>query len=167
MERPAPATDRELGPQRGVFRASLRVAWGFSGMLALILAPLVIARIVRMEPIRGSAVAAALGALLLIPILVFAAIAPFAWLYRIRVHEAGLRGYDAYGRFHSVRWSSMTAARPMALLTLEYLRVETSSVGVELVIPLFLSERARFERMIREVAGPLNPMSRHFEAPVV
>lgn len=152
-----------LGPQRGVFRVSLGAAWGLSGALALLLVPLIIAHIVRMDPIRSTAIAAALGALLLVPILVFGAIAPFAWLYRIRVHDGGLRGYDAYGRFRSVLWSSMAKARPVALLGLEYLRIETPDPGVELVIPLFLSERARFERLVCELAGPINPMSRHFD----
>ena len=155
-----------LGPELGAFRASLGVAWGFSGALALLLAPLVIARVVRMDPISGRGIATALAGLLLIPVLVFGAVAPLSWVYRVRVHESGVRGYDAFGRFFSVRWANMKEARPVSLLTLEYLRIQTSEPGVELVVPLFLSERARFEQMVTELAGPLNPMSRHFSTSI-
>ena len=153
-----------LGPERGRFRASLGVLWLFSGTLALMLLPLVIVRIVQQGPMSWGGVAAAFASLLLVPLLSFGFAAPFFWIYRIRVHELGLHGYDAYGRFFSVRWTSMTRARRVQLLTLEYLRVETSEAGIELVIPLFLTERAAFERLVAALAGASNPIARHFEA---
>jgi hypothetical protein len=157
-----PAASSLLGPQLGVFGASLHFVWGLSATLALILLPLVIHRVVQLDPMDWARAAAAFAALLLVPVLVLALTAPLLRLYRIRVHEMGLRAYNAYGRFFSVRWVSMTEAQAVSLLTLEYLRVRTTEPGVELMIPLFLSKRAEFERLVAKLAGPLNPLSRHF-----
>jgi hypothetical protein len=154
-----------LGPKLGVFRASTGVLWRLAGVLMLVLLPMVVTRIVlRFDSLSWPRAAAALGSLLLVPPLVFGLVAPFVWLYRVRVHELGLRAFDAYGRFFSVRWGSMTAVSRMDLLALPYLRVYTAQAGVEVVIPLFLAEQADFERLVSKCAGPLNPLSRHFEA---
>jgi hypothetical protein len=153
-----------LGPKLGVFRASTGILWRLAGVLMLVLLPMVVSRIVmRFDSLSWRRVAAVLGSLLLVPVLVFGLVAPLVWVYRIRVHELGLRAYDAYGRFFSVRWGSMTDVRRVDLLTLPYLRVRTAQAGVELVIPLFLAEQAHFERLVSQCAGPLNPLSRHFE----
>jgi hypothetical protein len=157
-----PAASSLLGPQLGVFGASLHFVWGLSATLALILLPLVIHRVVQLDPMNWARAAATFAALLLVPVLVLAFVAPLQRLYRIRVHEMGLRAYNAYGRFFSVRWTTMTDAQAVSLLTLEYLRVRATEPRVELLIPLFLSEQAQFERLVAELAGPLNPVSRYF-----
>jgi hypothetical protein len=154
-----------LGPKLGVFRASTRVLWRLAGVLTLLLLPMVVTRIVlRFDSVSWPRAAAALGSLLLVPPLVVGSVAPFVWVYRVRVHEFGLRAFDAYGRFFSVRWGSMVAVRRLDLLTFPYLRVRTAQSGVELLIPLFLAEQAHFERLVSKCAGPLNPLTRHFEA---
>jgi hypothetical protein len=152
-----------LGPQLGVFRASASVCWRLSGAIALLLVPLVISRVVKLDPFRWTIAAAAFASLLLVPVVLFALVTPLLWLFRIRVHALGLRGYDAFGRFLSVRWAVMTGTQPMDLLTLRYLRIDTTEAGPRLVVPLFLAEQERFERLVRECAGPQNPLSRFFD----
>jgi hypothetical protein len=152
-----------LGPKLGVFRASTGVLWRPTGALMLLLFPVVLTAIVRrFDSLTWPRAAAAFGSLLLVPPLVFGLMAPFVWAYRIRVHELGLRAFDAYGRFFSVRWGSMTDAHRLELFALPYLRVRTAQAGIELVIPLFLAEQASFERLVSKCAGPQNPLSRHF-----
>jgi hypothetical protein len=155
-----------LGPRLGSFRASFRRLWGLSGVLVLVLSPLVLRNIAFMDPFRWEGAAAALASLLLLtPVLVFALAAPFVWLYRVRVHPLGLRAFDAKGRFHSVRWPVMSAAQPLAMLSLPYVRVTTTEAGVELVIPLFLAEREAFQRLVVQQAGPANPLARFLLEP--
>jgi hypothetical protein len=150
-----------LGPLRGVFGMSFRILWPFSAAIALLLVPLVMKSIVTMKEWSWLAAIAAVASLALVPLLVFALAAPIAWLYRLRVHELGLRGFDVWGRFRSVRWPEMTDATPLDLLTLPYLRVHTTDAGVELTIPLFLADRAGFARLVTECAGPENPLARY------
>lgn len=152
-----------LGPRLGTFRASSRRLWGLAGVLAALLFPMALARIARMDPFQWRGAAAALASLLLVPVFLFALAGPLVWWFRIGVHPLGLRAFDAKGRFFSVRWPLMRDAERVDLLTLPYLRVTTTEVGVELVIPLFLAEQEAFERLVSECAGPSNPLTRFFE----
>jgi hypothetical protein len=128
----------------------------------LLLFPLVCARVLRAEGLDLRLAAAAFASLLLVPVLVFALLAPLLWIYRVRVHPLGLRVYDGYGRFFSVRWASVLEVQRLDLLSLPYLGVRTTEVRVRLVVPLFLTRQTEFERQVAELAGPLNPLTRYF-----
>jgi hypothetical protein len=151
-----------LGPEVGVFRASFRSILGLSGFVAFALLPLVIRRVHGAGWGDWRVVAAGFGALLLVPLLLYALLAPFVWWFRVRVHELGLRAFDAWGRRLAVRWTEMTTAERLDLPGMPYLRVRTREEGVELVVPLFLARRDAFVRAVTARAGPSNPMSRYF-----
>ncbi len=156
-----------LGAEVAVFRVSLRAILGLAGFVMAALLPLVVRSIHRAGWTNWTAMAAAFGALLLVPVLLFALLGPAVWLFRVRVHQLGLRGFDAWGRWLDVRWTEITTVERVDLPGMPYLRVRTRRDAVELFVPLFLARRDAFVRNVSECAGPSNAMTRHFveEAP--
>jgi hypothetical protein len=154
-----------LGQRLGDFRASTVALWRLVALLVIALLPMVISKVVQADAPRWRLAAIALGSLLLVPIVLFGLLAPFLRYYRVTVYQLGLRAFNGYGKFFTVRWTSMKEAHRVDLLVLPYLRVRTTEEGVELVIPMFLAKQREFERLVVEHAGPLNPLSRHFQGP--
>lgn len=149
-----------LGPEVGVFRASLGAILRLSGFVMAALLPLVLRSVHRAGWTNWGAMAAAFGSLLLVPALLLVVLAPAVRLFRVRVHQFGLRGFNAWGRPFDVRWGEITGVARMDLPGMPYLRVSTREEGVDLVVPLFLARRAAFVRLVSEHAGPSNPLTR-------
>lgn len=149
-----------LGPEVAVFRASFTAILHLSGFVIVVLLPLVI-RSVHRAGWTVPVVAVGFGALLLVPVLLLALAAPAVRFFRVRVHQLGLRAFDAWGRFRSVRWTEMTGVERMDLPGMPYLRIRTREEGIELVVPLFLARRDAFVRAIARWAGPSHPVTRH------
>ncbi len=153
-----------LGPRLGAFRTSFGVVWPLSGFLAFALFPLVIRQIVTADSPSLLMAVAALSSLLLVPLLLVVFLAPLIWIYQIRVHELGLRGFTASGRFVSARWSTLLEVSPVGIPGMRYLRVRTTEIGVELYLPRDLDDSEKFAQLVASAAGPLNPLSRFLES---
>jgi hypothetical protein len=154
----------ELGPLRGRFAASSAALWQMSGVLAVVLLPMTIKRVLSMQSPEAWQVVAAFAALLLVPVLVFALCLPLLRLYRVSVYEQGVRGYDAWGRFRRVRWSAMSGAELLHFPGFTWVKVATREIGVTLTIPEFLAQQQEFERLVTGLAGPANPLTRYYAA---
>ena len=81
--------------------------------------------------------------------------------FQVRVHTRGIRGYNFWGRYRDVDWSSMVSARPINTLGLRYVRVACEE-GFVLWIPLFLVDQRRFVELVCELAGGDHPLTRFF-----
>ena len=151
-----------LGPRRGSFGADRAGLWRSSAVLMVVLLPLPIKAVLRADSLEPWQVVASFAALFLVPVLLAAFWFPLAWLYRVHVHEQGIRGYDAWGRFRAARWSVMAATREMHFPGLSWVVVSTTVPGVTLTVPHFLARQDEFERLVAELAGAANPLVRHF-----
>ncbi len=149
---------------REEFRPGSAALWRLSGALAVALFPMVIHRAFRMPEFEVLPIVAAFASLLLSPVWVFALGWPLLRVYRVEVYQQGLRGYDAWGRIRRVRWSAMSGAEIVAFPGAAWVRVPTREIGVTLTIPCFLAQQQRFEQMVIELAGPANPLARHYAA---
>jgi hypothetical protein len=65
-----------------------------------------------------------------------------------------------WGRFVTVSWRSVQAARPVNLLTLPYLRVFSDETRRVIWLPLFLVDYPRFAELVAEYAGKNHPVTR-------
>jgi hypothetical protein len=89
---------------------------------------------------------------------------PALWLYvliwRVWVGPDTLCASDVWGRFVTVPWASVRAARPFNLLTLPYLRVFSTETRRVMWLPLFLADYRRFAELVAEYAGADHPVTR-------
>jgi hypothetical protein len=85
--------------------------------------------------------------------------------FPVSVGTWGLRGFDAWGRYHNVQWSEMTAVRPLNLLGLKYLRVIPDKGRRAIWVPLFLADMGRFRGLIAQHAGAANPLAAALKQP--
>ncbi len=79
-------------------------------------------------------------------------------LMRVFVSADGLSCYTFWGRYYTVPWSQVEAARPINV-GLRYLRVR-SAQGFVLWVPLFLADMSRFRAAVVEAAGEGHVLSR-------
>jgi hypothetical protein len=159
------AADAALGPEVRAFTASPRALLLLCGFAALLTAPLVVKKLVFAEDLS---LAGALAVLLAVPaavLLVFLLAAPLLWVFKVRVHELGIQAYDAYGRRAAVSWSQVLEVSEVPLLNLGYLRLRTTGAERTVWLPLFLSDRAGFDRLVVQLAGSWHPLSRALAPP--
>ena len=89
---------------------------------------------------------------------------PGLWLYiliwRVWVGPRTLRAWDFWGRFVTVSWGSVRAARPLSVPFLPVLRVYSTETRRVIWLPLFLVNYRRFADLVAEYAGADHPVTR-------
>ena len=93
-------------------------------------------------------------------LLMYVLLWPLLFVFAVRVHTLGIDGYDAYGRRLDLAWPFAGSMKTQSLLGLEYLVVEASDSRRNLWLPLFLDDRAGFDRLVAECAGRDHPLAR-------
>ncbi|MBI1916123.1 MAG: hypothetical protein HYS12_15525 [Planctomycetes bacterium] len=79
---------------------------------------------------------------------------------RVYVTADGIRCYDASGVFyHFAPWPTIERVRPLNVLGLRYLMVQSSATRRELCVPLFLTDMPGFRAAIADRAGPDHPLT--------
>ena len=86
--------------------------------------------------------------------------------FPVSVSASGLRSFDAWGRYHRVAWANITAAQPVRVLGLKYLRVQQGSGGRPIWVPLFLADMARFRTLVLQHSGSANPLAQALRVPL-
>jgi hypothetical protein len=70
-----------------------------------------------------------------------------------------LRCTDAFGRYATVTWGSIHAVRPINLILLKYLRLDSDETDRVIWLPLFLTDLDGFAGLVLEYAGPDHPLA--------
>jgi hypothetical protein len=70
-----------------------------------------------------------------------------------------LRCTDAFGRYATVTWGSIHTVRPINLILLKYLRLDSGETDRVIWLPLFLTDLDGFADLVREYAGPDHPLA--------
>ena len=84
----------------------------------------------------------------------------YVLFWRVWVGPDVLRGSDFWGRFVTVTWPSIHAARPVNLPFLPIVRVYSTQTRRVIWLPLFLVDYARFAELVAEYAGEDHPVTR-------
>ncbi|ALV08780.1 hypothetical protein DES44_0099 [Roseateles depolymerans] len=103
--------------------------------------------------IRVMALPLGLGALLaLVDLVVVLA-------YPVRVLPEGLRGFNAWGAYKTVKWGDIPSVSPASLLRMRYLRVPVPASTWPMTVPLALRDLPGFLAAIEQHAGPEHPLA--------
>jgi hypothetical protein len=95
------------------------------------------------------------GVAVLAPVVTFLLVLFFP----VSVAAWGLRAFDAWGWYHNVQWSEITAVRPLNLCGLRYLRLDSGKDRRPIWLPIFLSDLGRFRSVVLQHAGTTNPLT--------
>jgi len=79
--------------------------------------------------------------------------------YPVDVTADGIKCYDVFSRYHFAPWPTIDGVRPINVLGLRYLRVQSSATPRPLWVPLFLSDMPGFCAAIVDRAGPDHPLA--------
>ena len=101
----------------------------------------------------GANIARVLGPQAVVISWVFAAIACFP----VYLRPDGVRGYDFYGLYRTLRWAEIVRVRRVSVLGSPYLVATDGSR--EVWVPLYLPDMARFARAVRACAGDGHPLA--------
>jgi hypothetical protein len=148
-----------LGAELGSFRPSSKGLLPFCVLPAVATAHVAVRRLLEAEDLPLLAVVVVL---LLVPgsmLLTWFLLLPLLSLFRVRVHELGVRGHDAYGRRAEAAWPLVQRVEPVDVAGLRYLRVVATGSARVLWLPLFVSERDAFDRLVAERAGAAHPLT--------
>jgi len=83
--------------------------------------------------------------------------------FKVHVSPASLRSYNSWGVCRDVKWDDILSVTPINLMGLKYLRLYSATTTSPLWVPLFLSDAQRFTSLVRQYAGPKNPLAAWFE----
>lgn len=97
--------------------------------------------------------ALAINLLLIPPLLAYVRI----WV--VRVSPTTLSGFNAWGWFATVTWSSIHTVKPWRVPFLPAVRVYSSETNLVIWLPLFLVNYPQFARRVLEYAGPEHPLT--------
>ena len=73
--------------------------------------------------------------------------------FPIYVRADGIRGYNFFGLYHTLRWEDIADIREEGILGIRYLVVTSTSGWRQLWVPLYLSDMPGFARAVRACAG--------------
>ena len=85
--------------------------------------------------------------------------------FPVSVGASGLQSFDAWGRYHRVAWTDITAAQPCRVVGLKYLRVQHGTAGRTVWVPLFLADMDRFRSLVLQHGGPANLLTQALQVP--
>ena len=83
--------------------------------------------------------------------------------FKVYVSPASLRSFNSWGACRDVKWDDILSVTPINLVGLKYLRLYSARTTSPLWVPLFLSDAQRFTNLVRQYAGPKNPLAAWFE----
>lgn len=83
--------------------------------------------------------------------------------FTVELTPQGIRGYNFWGRYRFVPWSSMCATKHVNLGGLRYVRVFSENESTPMWLPLFLHGMDAFETSVRTVAPEHNVLRAFFE----
>lgn len=91
--------------------------------------------------------------------LIYATLVAVLWNYiltryfTVVVTDKYLKGCYCWGIYHSISWNSISGVKPIWILGLKFLRLESTSSGRTLWIPLFLENISEFKREVLKRVG--------------
>jgi hypothetical protein len=130
-----------------VFRSSFAVLWRWTSTLCGIIGAIVyIQALVSGAPLPfGLTFGLALGFGLVFAVAVVC--------FPVYVRADGLRCYNFYGLYRTLRWEDIADIRKDGVLGLPYLVVSNSSGWRQVWVPLYLSDMPGFARAVRACTG--------------
>jgi len=78
--------------------------------------------------------------------------------FKITITDEYLRGYDFWGKYHSVEWNNIISIKPIRIAGLKYVRVESKTLRRPLWVPLFLNDMCSFKAEVNKRLADGNPL---------
>jgi hypothetical protein len=79
--------------------------------------------------------------------------------FPVYISPDGLKAYNFWGVYTTVGWDSIITARPAHFGVVGFLRVFTRNTWFPFWLPLFSANMDRLTDLVREYAGPENPLT--------
>lgn len=79
--------------------------------------------------------------------------------YPVRVLPEGLRGFNAWGAYKTVKWGDIPSVSQASLLRMRYIKVAVPASTSPLTVPLSLRDTAGFLTAVEQHAGPEHPLT--------
>jgi hypothetical protein len=83
--------------------------------------------------------------------------------FKIVVTDNYLRGYDFWGKYHTIDWGSVIGVKPIRIVGLKYLRVDNTESRRPLWIPLFLDDISGFRLEVIKRLNSDNPLKKYLD----
>lgn len=79
--------------------------------------------------------------------------------YPVQVLQEGLRGFNAWGAYKTVKWGDIPSVSPASLLGMRYVRVPVPASTWPLTVPLALRDLPGFLAAVEQHAGADHPLA--------
>ncbi len=95
-------------------------------------------------------------------------IAPFlSWIlvrmFPVYVLPEGLKSYNVFGHYSTVRWGEIAEVEPINFLGLKYLRVKSTHKKLPIWIPTWLNGNSLFLENVTRLSGKKEHFEKHFK----
>ena len=94
------------------------------------------------------------------PIILAPVMALYVLFWPVHVAPAGLRASNAWGRYATVGWGSITAVKLVPLPLIPFARVVSTETHRILWVPLFMRTYRDYATLVAEYAGEDHPLAR-------
>jgi hypothetical protein len=94
------------------------------------------------------------------PVVLAPLVALYVLCWPVRVAPAGLRAANAWGRFATIRWGSITAVKPVPVPLIPFARIFSTETQRVLWVPLFMRDYRHYATLVAESAGEEHPLAR-------
>jgi hypothetical protein len=79
--------------------------------------------------------------------------------FKIYIYETGIKTYDFMGRYHFARWTAVQSVSYINLILVQYFLLKINGIKPRLWIPLNMTDRNLFARLVLETAGKSHPLT--------
>lgn len=87
--------------------------------------------------------------------------------FKITITDKSLKGYDCWGKYHTIDWNSITGVKPIRIAGLKYLRIENTDSKRPLWIPHFLDNFSKFKIEVLKRVTNENPLKIYLDEKVI
>lgn len=153
-----------------IFRSNLRTLAKWTARLCAIQSIFLLAAtvIIQLSADRFPSYFEFIASVVLVPLATFLSAIVFFWvaslLFPVKLYETGVRCYNVYGFYKTVRWEDMESAKLMRILGFQYVSVSAPSLGSPITIPTHLRNIDTFHQLVVQHAGIENPLAQTLES---
>lgn len=83
-------------------------------------------------------------------------------IFPVYVLPEGLRSYNSFGYYSTVRWEEIAEVEPTKILGLKYVRIRSTSKKPPILIPTWLNDNALFLKSVTKLGGKREHFEKHF-----
>ncbi len=83
-------------------------------------------------------------------------------IFPVYVLPEGLRSYNAFGYYTTIRWEEIAEVEPTKILGLKYVRIRSTSKKRSILIPTWLNDNTSFLKSVTKLGGKREHFEKYF-----